>query len=171
MIWVHDVSLAALAAAVLTLGLVILLELRAIASLRRVVDGGLARVFEQLDLLRFENQQLIEAQSRPVGQAAQPARAAVAARPAAGSAALEPADIGAHAVAVSLVAGGSAPADSAARPALAAGEARLLASLAAARARRAGAQGPAASGGTATQQAASAAAPGRGRSGGVSLTV
>lgn len=170
MIWVHDVSQAALAAAVLTLGLVILLELRAIARLRRMLDGSLARVFEQLDLLRFENQQLIEAQSLPLGRAAQPARAAVAAWPAAEAPALEPAGSGARAVAAGLVADGCASPDIAARPALAAGEARLLASLAAARARRAGAQGAAASSGIAAQSA-SATAPGRGRGGGVSLTV
>jgi hypothetical protein len=63
MISIHDISQTALAGAVLTLGLVILLELRSIVRLRRLVDGHLARVFEQLDLLRYENQQLIEAQS------------------------------------------------------------------------------------------------------------
>ena len=57
--WIHDVSQAALAGAVLTLGLVILLELRSIKRLRRLVDGHLSRVFEQLDLLRYENQQLL----------------------------------------------------------------------------------------------------------------
>ena len=41
----HDVSQTALAAAVLTLGLVILLELRSIARLRRTVDINLGRVF------------------------------------------------------------------------------------------------------------------------------
>ena len=44
----HDVSQTALAAAVLTLGLVILLELRSFARLRRSVDINLGRVFEQL---------------------------------------------------------------------------------------------------------------------------
>ena len=63
MTWLHDASQAALAAAVMTLGLVMLLELRSIARLRRAVDCNLARVFEQLDLLRFENQQLLEAQT------------------------------------------------------------------------------------------------------------
>ena len=52
MSWVHEISQSALAAAVAMLGLVILLELRSIARLRSLVDGHLARVFEQLDLLR-----------------------------------------------------------------------------------------------------------------------
>ena len=50
----HEVSQTALAAAVLTLGLVILLEIRSFARLRRMMDINLARVFEQLELLRGE---------------------------------------------------------------------------------------------------------------------
>ncbi|MGH8257287.1 MAG: hypothetical protein ACRET0_13870, partial [Steroidobacteraceae bacterium] len=48
----HDIGVSTLAAAVATLGVVILLELRSVLKLRQVVDGNLARVFEQLDLLR-----------------------------------------------------------------------------------------------------------------------
>jgi hypothetical protein len=55
--WIHEISQSALAAAVLTLGVVILLELHSISRLRRSVDANLQRVFEQLDLLRFESQQ------------------------------------------------------------------------------------------------------------------
>ena len=65
--WVHDVSIAALAAAVVTLGCVMLLELRALAALRRNVDAHLARVFEQLDLIRFDHVQLLEAHARIAG--------------------------------------------------------------------------------------------------------
>ncbi len=61
---IHDVSLAALAAAVVTLGCVMLLELRALAALRRNVDVHLARLFEQLDLIRFDHVQLLEAHAR-----------------------------------------------------------------------------------------------------------
>ena len=50
----HDVSVTALAAAVLILGLVILLEIHCFSRLRRMVDINLARVFEQLELLRAE---------------------------------------------------------------------------------------------------------------------
>ena len=57
----HEISQSALAAAVLILGLVILLELRSIARLRSLVDGHLTRVFEQLDLLRFDR----SSRSRP----------------------------------------------------------------------------------------------------------
>ncbi|HEY6452250.1 MAG TPA: hypothetical protein VIX87_06595 [Steroidobacteraceae bacterium] len=62
--WIHEISQSALAGAVAMLGIVILLELRSVLRLRRSVDGHLSRVFEQLDLLRFENQQLMEAQAR-----------------------------------------------------------------------------------------------------------
>lgn len=60
--WVHDLSLAALSAAVITLGLVMLLELRALAQLRRSVDTQLGRVFERLDLLRVDYARLLEEQ-------------------------------------------------------------------------------------------------------------
>jgi hypothetical protein len=58
----HDASVSALAAAVVTLGVVLLMELRSVMRLRHVVDRNLSRVFEQLDLLRFETQQLLEGQ-------------------------------------------------------------------------------------------------------------
>jgi hypothetical protein len=135
--WLHDASQAALAGAVMTLGLVILLELRSIARLRRAVDCNLGRVFEQLDLLRFENQQLIEAQT--YGGVARAPRT-VASSPAAATS---------SAIAASSSATGArptmstVPADTGAatpNPAtLPAGEARLLATLAAARANRGGA--------------------------------
>jgi hypothetical protein len=115
---IHEISQSALAAAVLILGLVIVLELRSIARLRRTVDTQLQRVFEQLDLLRLEGQQaqpLEPAQSlrTPSAMPTLPAvRTAVTAAPA------------------------SKQADElSARQSLGAGEARLLASLAAARAR------------------------------------
>jgi hypothetical protein len=129
-IWIHDVSQTALAGAVLILGLVIMLELRSIVRLRRLVDGHLARVFEQLDLLRFENQQLLDARpplpadtgrSRAAGRGTQSAPTA----PRAAAAAALPA------------AARPKPLFELTPPApLASGEARLLASLAAARARR-----------------------------------
>jgi hypothetical protein len=55
--WIHEISQSALAAAVAILGVVILLELHAISRLRRAMDKQLARVFEQLDMLRSQNQQ------------------------------------------------------------------------------------------------------------------
>jgi len=115
----HDLSQAALAGAVLTLGLVIMLELRSIVRLRRLVDGHLTRVFEQLDLLRFENQQLLEAQSRtpresaPVRERGEKAEHLDAARDAARDLTREPGI----------------------DRALATGEVRLLAAMAAARAK------------------------------------
>src|SRR5579862_8089417 len=68
--WVNEYAIAALAAAVITLGCVMLLELRALAALRRNVDAHLGRVFEQLDLIRFDHVQLLEAYGRQVPNAA-----------------------------------------------------------------------------------------------------
>ena len=118
--WVHELSIAALAAAVVTLGCVMLLELRALAALRRNVDSHLARVFEQLDLIRFDHVQLLEAHARIVGAMAAPVSAA--------------AERGVTTPVSPMSVATSAPL---APPAIAAGEARLLASLAEARARRA----------------------------------
>jgi hypothetical protein len=108
--WVHELSQSALAGAVAMLGLVILLELRSIARLRRVVEGHLNRLFEQLDLLRFENQQLIEAQARAPAASAPVSAGAAAPVPVNAVAAYNP-------------------------PPLGPGEARLIAALTAARAR------------------------------------
>lgn len=119
--WVHELSITALAAAVVTLGVVMLLELRALAALRRDVDSHLARVFEQLDLIRFDHVQLLEAHARH--SAGISVAAPLAARAEAGT------PRGSTSV------NNSNPA-AATTAALAAGEARLLASLAEARARR-----------------------------------
>src|SRR5579862_7767177 len=62
--WVNEYAIAALAAAVVTLGCVMLMELRALAALRRNVDSHLTRVFEQLDLIRYDHVQLLEAYAR-----------------------------------------------------------------------------------------------------------
>jgi hypothetical protein len=56
----HDWTQIALASSVLALGLVVALEVQAFARLRREVTRDLARIFEQLDLVRFETQQLRE---------------------------------------------------------------------------------------------------------------
>ena len=121
--YIHEFSIAALAAAVVTLGCVMLLELRALAALRRNVDAHLARVFEQLDLIRFDHVQLLEAHARiaggmavapPNGAPKAPQTEQAITGASSGSAALTP-------------------------PAVAAGEARLLASMAQARAKLAAA--------------------------------
>jgi hypothetical protein len=113
MIWIHEISQSALAAAVATLGLVILLELRSISRLRRAVDDHLTRLFEQLDMLRFDSQQLHESQGNT---AAPSVRAPTAPAAANAVAAYQP-------------------------PALAGGEAKLLAAITAARARLGRAEG------------------------------
>ena len=155
----HEVSQTALAAAVLTLGLVILLEIRSFARLRRMMDINLSRVFEQLELLRGESRQLLEAQAQAALRAAAavaPAKPALVERetlerPLAVPPTLErapveptaldfvvapPIDTNAYQSATTLAAHGVKPEEIAARSGLPAGEARLLASLAAARARR-----------------------------------
>jgi hypothetical protein len=132
--WIHDVSQSVLAGAVLALSLVIMLELRSIVRLRRVVDGHLARVFEQLDLLRYENQQLLEAQP-PVRRP--PAAPSPATK-------YEPTAASKTAATTRAVTRGQIASDramphpevTAPAPAATTGEVRLLASLAAARARR-----------------------------------
>jgi hypothetical protein len=159
MMLLHDVSQTALAAAVLTLGLVILLEIRSFARLRRMVDINLARVFEQLELLRAESRQMLDAQAQaalrvpPVVTPAKPvlverqtlerplAVPPTLERPAVEPTALDfviapPVDVNAYQNATTLAARGVKPEEIAARAGVPAGEARLLASLAAARARR-----------------------------------
>ena len=116
--WIHEISQSALAAAVLILGLVIVLELRSIAKLRRTVETQLQRVFEQLDLLRVESQE-----ARPP-EPAQSVRT-LSAMP----------TLPAVRTAATAVPAGKQVDELSARQSLGAGEARLLASLAAARAR------------------------------------
>jgi hypothetical protein len=124
--WVHELSLTALAAAVVTLGLVMLLELRSLARLRRSVDASLARVFEQLDLLRSDQAQLLESQV-PRAQSPAPPTVRPPNPPVAASNWNAAARIAEELRAAA--ARSSAP--------LAAGEARLMASLAQERTRRA----------------------------------
>jgi hypothetical protein len=136
----HDISQTALAAAVLALGLVILLELRSIARLRRTLDAGLARVFEQLDLVRSDTHQSIEAQAQASvapSQLSPPAAAPSAERPAAEDVAATAPTVNAYTSAATLASHGVKSEEIATRCGLPAGEARLLASLASARARRA----------------------------------
>jgi hypothetical protein len=155
----HEVSQTALAAAVLTLGLVILLEIHSFARLRRMMDINLSRVFEQLELLRGESRQLLEAQAQAALRAAAavaPAKPVLVERetlerplvvpPTLERAPVEPTaldfvvappiDTNAYQSASALAAHGVKPEEIAARSGLPAGEARLLASLATARARR-----------------------------------
>jgi Protein of unknown function (DUF2802) len=121
--WLHEISQSALAAAVVALGLVILLELRSIKMLRRSLDSNLGRVFEQLDLMRFEHLPAEGADAQAAtGRAT--ASTTAAAAPAAGNA---------YAAAATFASSGMQPEEIAQRCGLAAGEARLLASLAAAR--------------------------------------
>jgi hypothetical protein len=79
MMLLHDVSQTALAGAVLTLGLVMLLELRSFNRVRRSVDINLGRVFEQLEMLRAESRKMLEAQA--LAQAQVQAAALLAAAP------------------------------------------------------------------------------------------
>jgi hypothetical protein len=158
----HDVSQTALAAAVFTLGLVMLLEMRSFNRVRRSVDINLSRVFEQLEMLRAESRQMLEAQAKaqaalrmpPVVGSARPDPAETLERPLVAPPTLEraersaveptaldfvvapPIDADAYLNATAMAARGLAPVEIAARSGLPAGEARLLVSLASARARR-----------------------------------
>jgi len=125
--WLHEISQSALAAAIVILGVVILLELRSIKLLKRAMDVHLGRVFEQLDLLRFEKQPI------EVKTGDDAPRASVPAQPAAAS---SPTAANAYAAAAALASTGMTAEEIARRCGLAAGEARLLASLAAARSGR-----------------------------------
>jgi hypothetical protein len=127
--WLHEVSQSALAAAIVTLGLVILLELRSIKLLRRSMDTHLDRVFEQLDLLRLDKLP-IEADSTHSEPLRPPLVITTPVSP--------PAQIAGngYAAAAALASAGMRPEEIAKRCGLAAGEAKLLASLAAARSSR-----------------------------------
>jgi hypothetical protein len=122
--WLHEISQSALAAAIVILGVVILLELRSIKLLKRAMEAHLGRVFEQLDLLRFEKQPIeVESTASNSPSATLPLTAATS-----------PSTAGnAYAAAAALAATGMPPEEIARRCGLAAGEARLLVSLAAAR--------------------------------------
>ena len=130
LVWVREISQSALAAAVGILGVVILLELRSIKMLRRALDAQLGRVFEQLDLMRFENQQPVRVDSRApqVNAGEAPAAGASSAGPSLGG--------NAYAAAAALASTGMSSEEIAQRCGLGTGEARLLASMAAARSRR-----------------------------------
>jgi hypothetical protein len=127
--WLHEVSQSALAAAVGILGAVIMLELRSIKLLRRALESQLGRVFEQLDLMRFDTQQAVDSQVPVAAIPVEPPASATDTSPLSGG--------NAYAAAAALASTGMRPEEIAQRCGLAAGEARLLASLAAARSRRA----------------------------------
>jgi uncharacterized protein DUF2802 len=130
--WIHAISESALAAAILILGLVIMLELRSIRSMKRNLDTHLARVFEQLDLLRMDHS------TRGDGADVRMVPVPVAAVT---PAVVTPAPLSSigdnpYAAAAALASSGMSADEIARRCGLAAGEARLLASLAAAKSGR-----------------------------------
>lgn len=149
----HDWTQFALAGSVVMLGVVIALEVRAFARLRHEVTRDLARIFEQLDLVRFETQQLREAPPRPaaapvtalrpversapritidrMAQRAPGERGILAAAP---ELAAQSRD--SYSEAARMAADGAQAPEIAAKCGLAAGEARILVGLQAARSRR-----------------------------------
>jgi hypothetical protein len=72
-----DWTLTALGATLLISLLALLLQVRAVGRLRQHLNRDLARIFEQLDLVRFESQQQSE-QRTHTAAVALPARAAAA---------------------------------------------------------------------------------------------
>ena len=125
--WIHEISLSALALGVVLLGVVIMLELRSIRSMKRTLDRHLARVFEQLDLLRLDH----SPQEQGDDARQEPVPLPVIAAPAVPSTGGNP-----YAAAAMLASSGMSADEIARRCGLAAGEARLLASLAAAKSGR-----------------------------------
>jgi hypothetical protein len=117
---IQDISQTALALAVLSLGVVVAFELRSLGRLRRTLNLDLQRLFEQLDLVRFDGQQLAEAQQQ---SARAPQRTAVALPVVQGSVAAD------YAAVSQLAVRPPATADVARRTRLAAGEERVLVAL------------------------------------------
>ena len=141
--WLHDVPQMALAGAVAMLGVVIMLELRSFKQLRRSVDINLGRVFEQLEKLRAESRQMLDAQAqalaqqaaeRPAMRAAQGGQGEKTERPLASPESERPM-IEPSAVDFLVAPPIANPAAATLAIDVPAGEARLLASLAAGRAR------------------------------------
>jgi hypothetical protein len=140
----HDWTQIALASSVLALGLVVALEVRALARLRHEVIRDLARIFEQLDLVRFETQQLRESALRPLSaaltalpplertaQRAPGERGILSAAPP-----LAPVARDSYSDAARMAADGAQAHEIAMKCGLASGEARILVGLQAARSRR-----------------------------------
>jgi hypothetical protein len=142
----HDWTQIALAGSVLALGLVVAMEVQAFARLRREVTRDLARIFEQLDLVRFETQQLRESQApppRPVNAPVASLRPLERSQRAPGERGiLAPAPLVATAArdnysdAARMAADGAEAREIAEKCGLASGEARILVGLQAARSRR-----------------------------------
>jgi len=142
----HDWTQIALASSVLALGLVVALEVQGFARLRREVTRDLARIFEQLDLVRFETQQLRESHAPPARPASAPVaslrpversqrapgeRGILAPAPAVTAAARDN-----YSDAARMAADGAEAREIAEKCGLASGEARILVGLQAARSRR-----------------------------------
>jgi hypothetical protein len=147
----HDWTQLALASSVAMLGIVVALEIRAFTRLRHEVARDLARIFEQLDLVRFETQQLRELQPRAAAVPVATLRTGSAPRapierPAprapgergilAAAPDLAPQSRDSYSEAARMAADGAQAPEIAAKCGLAAGEARILVGLQAARSRR-----------------------------------
>ena len=117
------IGMAALPLSLLVLALSLSLLAGSLTRQRNVVKADLARIFEQLDLLRFDAQQADTAALSPV-----PSTSAVNADPKGG--------IGDYYAAAQLAARGSTAAEIAERCGIVSGEARVLVALQQARIRR-----------------------------------
>jgi hypothetical protein len=136
--WLHDLSEAALTVAVVVLGIVIVMELRSIRAMKHALESHLARVFEQLDLLRLENSSHYERegfsfQASPVPLQVPVLAPTVLPPVSSPSSSSTPSGSNPYSAAAALASSGLSAEEIARRCGLAAGEARLLASLAAAR--------------------------------------
>lgn len=112
----------ALAGAIVLLGVVLMLELRSVARLRRSLNRDMARLFEQLDLVRFDSQQLAAATPAVPAAASLPV-----ALPVSQAAGLQPGEN--YAAALQLAADGASQQELVTRCGLSRGEARILVAM------------------------------------------
>ncbi len=112
----------ALAGAIVLLGVVLMLELRSVSRLRRSLNRDMARLFEQLDLVRFDSQQLAAATPAVPAAASLPI-----ALPVSQAAGLQPGEN--YAAALQLAADGASQQELVTRCGLSRGEARILVAM------------------------------------------
>jgi Protein of unknown function (DUF2802) len=127
MMFIPDLVQPALAAAMLVMCAALLTQWRAVIRLRTLLQGDLARIFEQMDLLRFDNQQLSATPAASATVAAVPTLVpAVAARTGREATALQGED---YAAALELASRGADPREITARCGLSLAEARILVAM------------------------------------------
>jgi Protein of unknown function (DUF2802) len=126
MMFIPDLVQPALAAAMLVMCAALLTQWRAVIRLRTLLQGDLARIFEQMDLLRFDNQQLSATPAASATVAAVPTLVPATARTAREAITLQGED---YAAALELASRGADPREITARCGLSLAEARILVAM------------------------------------------